>query len=278
MLDGLDYQVRRAFYGYSVTYNAQGISICFGGRDDIYIQMSGTGCRAFETCHPGLTWESYIRYLQSTYSSLHFSRMDVACDTFELLDIHKMQVATMSKRFVSKWRTYLCQVGNKENSIIFGSAQSDFRLRIYDKTQERIRATGRDDVPENWVRLEYQLRNEAVTSFLNSWQDSGDVSLTFLGILRNELVYWTSYDGIHTDRMKLAAWWKRLLGNAGKIKMAYEGGSDYNLDNLKDYVLKQAGSSVRTYVELMGADKLLRDVQARPYNDRQLALLEQLHK
>lgn len=275
MLEGLQYQLKRSFYGYATTYNAQGVSLCFGGRDDIYIQMSGTGCRAFESLNPGLSWESYIRHLQSTYCSLHFSRLDVACDTFDLLRMDWVQRFTMAQQFTSKWRTWLVQAGSNENSVIFGAASSDFRCRIYDKTQERREKTGREDVPENWVRVEFQLRNEAVMSFLGPWQESGDLSSTFLGLLRNQLVFWTAYDGVHTDRMKIAPWWKRLLNNAGRIKMAYCGGMEYNLDDLKQYVLKQAGSSVRAFVELFGPEQLLKDVAVRPLNDRQRHLLEQ---
>lgn len=278
-LAGLAYEERRAFYGYSVTYNAQGISICYGGRDDIYIQMSGTGCRAFESLNPGMTWEQYISYLQQTYCSLHFSRLDVACDTFGLLSIEKIQRYTMQQRYVSKWRTYLVQAGNKENSVLFGAASSDFRCRIYDKTAERQQATGREDVPDQWVRVEFQLRNKAAGSFLESWQRVGDLSDTFLGMLRNQLIFSkgeVDRESRHQDRVKLVSWWEQLLGNAGRIKMAYCGGMEYNFDSLKSYVIRQAGSSVRTYVEAFGVDQLIRDVSVRPLNDRQADLLARL--
>lgn len=283
MLSGLTFSARCAFNGYNYSYWSNGIVYCFGGQDHIYIQMSGTGCRTWESLHPGLTWDSWIRQLQATYGSLHFSRLDVACDTFNLLDIRKIQMATMGEQFVSKWRTYLCQVGNKENSVIFGSAKSNFRLRIYDKTAERKHALGKQseqDIPENWLRLEYQLRDEAVLSFLRPWQDGGDISEVFFGILKNQLLYYTQFDGHNYDRIKLKPWWKQLLGNVGKIKMAYQGGVDYNLQRLQSYVIGQAGSSIRTYISAYDGDisKLLGAVNSREYNDRQRALLEQLHK
>ncbi len=272
-LHGLNYQLRRSFYGYATTYNACGISICFGGREDIYIQMSGTGCRAFESLHMGLTWEKYIDYLRTTYSSLHVSRLDIACDTFDLLKIQHIQSYTMERRFVSRWKKYLCMIGSDENSVIFGSKQSDFRCRIYDKTQERREATGEQDIPDNWVRVEFQLRNEAAASFLRSWFSSGDLSATFFGLLSNQLMFYTKYDGIHRDRAKVAPWWRQLIGNAQRIKMAYVGGMEYNCESLRQYVLGQAGSSVRTYISLYGIDQLVADVSQRPLNDRQLALL-----
>lgn len=272
-LRGLDYTERRSFYGYNISQVACGVSICYGGREDIYIQMSGQGCRAFESLHPDLSWEQYIGYLQSTYSSLHVSRLDVACDTFGLLKIATIQQYTIARRFVSKWRTYLCQIGSNENSVIFGASSSDFRLRIYDKTAERREKTGREDVPENWVRCEYQMRNETSASFMRSWFGSGDLPGTFLGIMRNQLLYWTKFDGRHYERMQIASWWLRLLDNKPAIKMAYMGGLEYNLESLRDYVIGQAGSSVRAYIEAFGAEQLLATVAERPLNDKQKALL-----
>ena len=272
LLRGLNYVCKRSFYGYTTCYNAAGISICFGGREDIYIQMSGTGCRAWESLNPSMTWEEYIRLLQSTYGSLHFARMDVACDTVNMLNIDKVLVATRFQKYVSRWRTYLVQEGNKEKSVIFGAAKSDFRCRIYDKSLERQVKTDREDVPANWVRIEFQLRNESVLSFLRPWQSSKDLPGTFLGLLRNQLVYYKSFDG-HYDRIVLMPWWEKLLGTACRIKMAYRGGMEYNLESLKGFVLDQAGSSVRTYMELFGIDQLVHDVQKRSFSDKQLDLI-----
>ena len=273
LLRGFNYVCKRSFYGYTTCYNAAGISICFGGREDIYIQMSGTGCRAWESLNPSMTWEEYIRLLQSTYGSLHFARMDVACDTVNMLNIDKVLAATRFQKYVSRWRTYLVQEGNKEKSVIFGAAKSDFRCRIYDKSLERKVKTDREDVPENWVRIEFQLRNESVLSFLRPWQSSKDLPATFLGLLRNQLLYYKFYDGKNNDRMILTPWWEKLLDNACRIKMAYRGGMEYNLESLKGFVLDQAGSSVRTYMELFGIDQLVHDVQKRSFSDKQLDLI-----
>lgn len=74
-------------YGYAYARWYDGIVYAYGSSDTIYIQMSGTGCRTWETTHPGLTWEKWIKYLQSTYASLHISRLDIACDTFGKLKL-----------------------------------------------------------------------------------------------------------------------------------------------------------------------------------------------
>ena len=52
----------------------------------------------------------------------------------------------------------------------------------------------------------------------------------------------------------MTTWWAKFLGWADKIPMAYKGGLDYNLDNLTKYVFDQAGSSIRTWLEIMDYD------------------------
>ncbi len=67
-LSGLEFQDRRGMYGYAYARWYDGIVYAYGSSDTIYIQMSGTGCRTWETTHLGLTWDSdmllaiYLRF------------------------------------------------------------------------------------------------------------------------------------------------------------------------------------------------------------------------
>ena len=56
MLRGLEFQERKGMYGYAYARWYDGIVYAWGGNNTIYIQMSGTGCRTWETTHPGLAW------------------------------------------------------------------------------------------------------------------------------------------------------------------------------------------------------------------------------
>ncbi|MEG1011571.1 MAG: replication initiation factor domain-containing protein [Ruthenibacterium sp.] len=270
----VDFECKKAFYGYSVSYSRNGITYCFGGRDDIYIQMSGSGCRYWETLNPGKDWISYIIRMRESFSTLHFSRLDIAGDAFNLLDIRKIQVAATKQQYVSRWKRYLVCAGNAENYVLFGSPTSDFRLRIYDKTEERTQA-GCKEVPENWVRCEFQMRNDAAKSFIDSWCKMGDIGDTYCGIMRNQLRFWSVFDGVHYDRMKLKSWWQQFLGNGERIKMAYQGGLEYNLEAVERYVYHQAGSSIRTLIEAKQGDisQLLHVVKNAKLNDLQKELL-----
>lgn len=275
-LAGMAFTPRRGMYGYNYAAYYDGIIYAYGGMDTLYIQMSGTGCRTWESWHEGLTWEKWIYYLQTRYPSLHISRMDVACDSFGLLDIHLIQMLTRHERFISKWRTYLIQEGTSENAVIWGSSKSDFRLRIYDKTQERRRVVAKpEDVPEDWIRCEFQMRNDSVKTFLREWQRNNSIGLTFMGIMRNQLLYCSRYDGKNRDRATVANWWAKLLGDAEQIKMSYDAGKDYNFEQLQKYLFGQAGSSLRTYLSIVDGDLdlLLDSVAGCKLNDRQQELL-----
>lgn len=59
-LSRLEFQDRRGMYGYAYARWYDGIVYAYGSSDTIYIQMSGTGCRTWETTHPGLTWEKWM--------------------------------------------------------------------------------------------------------------------------------------------------------------------------------------------------------------------------
>lgn len=280
-LAGLEFQQRKGLYGYTCSAWYDGIVYAYGGADTIYIQLSGTGCRTWESTHPGLAWERWIAYLQASYKSLHVSRLDIACDTFGLLKLRTLQAYTRASRYISQWRTYLIQEGSAEMAVIWGSSKSDFRLRIYDKTLERIVKGGVDEstVPKGWVRCEFQLRNDAAASFIRSWQANGNIGLTFCGIMRNQLLYVSKYDGKNRDRATLAKWWQKLLGDGERIHMAYDAGKDYNFDSLKRFVFHQAGSSLKAYLSIMDGDitTLLSGINSATLNDRQLELIRSQH-
>ena len=162
MLRGLEFQERKGMYGYAYARWYDGIVYARGGNNTIYIQMSGTGCCTWETTHPGLAWERWIKQLQSTYATLHISRIDIACDTFGMLKLRTVQAFTRKRNYISRWKTYLIQEGSSEMAVIWGSSKSDFRLRIYDKTLEReVKGSiDADKVPKNWVRCEFSAAKE----------------------------------------------------------------------------------------------------------------------
>lgn len=282
-LDGLQFEERGGYHGYTKSFWYNGIIIAYdppnyeGSQNTIHVNMSGSGCRTFETHNKGLEWAAWLRSLLETYSSFHCSRLDIACDTYGLLNVGTIQKYTRNGWYKSQWRTYLIQEGNGENSVVWGSSKSDFRMRIYDKTLERRRVVpDPDEVPEGWVRAEYQLRNDSAASFLREWLQRDDISAAYFGIMRNQLIYTKNYDGKNADRCGVPRWWSQFLGNYEKLKMAYPGGVEYNLQQLEKYLFHQAASSIKTYLKYTQGDltPLLDGIQGAKINDRQWEMLK----
>lgn len=282
-LEDMQFEDRGGYHGYTKSHWYNGIVIAYdppnreGDQGTIHLNMSGSGCRTYETHRPDLEWAGWIRDLQDTYSSFHCSRLDIACDTYALLDVTTIQKWTRKEWYKSQWRTYLIQEGTAENSVVWGSAKSDFRLRIYDKTLERRRVVPNpDEVPEGWVRAEYQLRNDAAASFLREWLSTNNISAAYFGIMRNQLIYTKNYDGKNADRLSMPHWWSVFLGNYQQIKMAYPGGVEYNLQQLEKYLFHQAASSIKTYLKYTQGDlaPLMNGIQGAKLNDRQWEMLK----
>lgn len=282
-LNGLEFEERGGYHGYRKSFWYNGIIVAYDPpnydtyQKTLHLNMSGSGCRTFETLNPWLEWSDWICKLEQQYCTFHVSRLDIACDTYHLLDVPTIQKWTRKGWYKSQWHTYLIQEGTAENSVVWGSAKSDFRLRIYDKTLERRRVVpDPDQVPEGWVRAEYQLRNDAAASFLRAWAQTGDISAAYFGIMKNQLVYSKNYDGIHTDRVKVASWWSKFLQHYEKIKMAYPGGVEYNLQQLEKYIFHQAASSIKTYLKYTQGElaPLLDGIQGARITDRQWEMLK----
>ena len=52
-------------------------------------------------------------------------------DTFKRLKLSTIINYTRKGWYISRWKTYLINDGNREHSVVWGSPKSDFRLRIY---------------------------------------------------------------------------------------------------------------------------------------------------
>lgn len=145
-----------------------GIHVYFCGRDDIGFEFSGRGCRSLESLNQlSFDWLKLFRMLFDM--NIHISRLDIACDETEgILNFDKLFKSTAAHKYVCRARRRVYSQGD-ECCIIFGSPQSDTRLRIYDKALERSSALHDDTInDEHWIRVEMQMRNDAAMSFVRN--------------------------------------------------------------------------------------------------------------
>ena len=229
-----------------------GIHIYHGGRDDAGVELSGAGCRMLETCNGNsFDWVGLFRYIREQGDEMNISRLDVAGDDKSgTLNVARIHDYTRKGKYISKARR---RVGSDmdEEEVIFGAPSSSTRLRIYNKALER-------GVEGPWVRVEFQLRDEAADSFLaNLLVRDGRIGETYGGVLLNYLRYTVKAPADcqnHYDRLRTVGWWSQFVGTAEKIKNIKVGGLEYNYFNLESFIVRQCAGALRAYVDAHGGD------------------------
>lgn len=281
-------QPERGMNGYPYCYYFGGISICFGGREDMGVCccMSGKGCRTFETYGSGdynyifsLILENYSE--DANKRKMNLSRLDVAYDDFDgLLDIMTVFKATISGGysdghlvqgdFVSRFSTYDADISSKGLTCGFGSEKSDIYIRIYDKkAEQKVKDL------DHWVRAEIQLRNQNAIGFIML---AGDICTNYFGVLNNYLRF---IDPSGTDsnkrRANTAEWWEKFLQSSDCLKIFQKPGTEYDIMCLDGYVYGQCAGAVFTMIELVGFEEFKRrldeSVRSRKLNPKYRDLL-----
>lgn len=233
-------------YGFSKRISFDGINIHYD-RDDrlIWLEMSGQGCRNFETYGHG-DWLKLFDYVNQ--DDCNVTRLDIAIDDKEgILNLKKLADDTLKTRYVSRMREYDVRQSSKGITIYHGSPQSDTRIRIYDKALERGYVDG-----EHWVRFEIQLRRDRCINFIREVLDTGDIGYITTGVINNYLRY-VKLDKTRIERCGLAPYWKRFLLHTEKISIFSKVGTEYNLYQLEDYIYRQCGNAIKTLHDIKGS-------------------------
>lgn len=148
------------------------ISIHYDGHDGLcWLEMSGQGCRAFESIGHG-NYDVLFKYILDNPGQVNVTRLDVAYDDFDgLLDMDKLVDDTLHGNFVSRARKWKCELSSDGVSITHGRKKSDILIRIYDKAAER----GRSDEISHWVRCEIMLKHARAFEFIRLLMPEYDV-------------------------------------------------------------------------------------------------------
>lgn len=255
------------------------ISIHYNGRDDmgVWLEMSGQGCRAFETYGSG-DYESLFSEVLDEPGSFNITRLDVAFDDHD--GILNLGIICNDAdcnypdpgNFVSQLTEWNVRKGSKGATIEHGSMSSDVFIRIYDKARER------GFVGDQWVRVELQLRDQRALGFIKQKEDIGT---KYLGVLRNYLRY-VEDPGTdsNTRRWPMTMYWSNLIGAVQRISIYEKPGVDYNLGNLESFVFKQAGNAISALLEIQGEEEFKKRLNQRGthQNPKYKALIEQYGK
>lgn len=275
-------------YGWLNRLYYRGISFLFGGREDICVEISGTGCRTVEEMNPGWDWRSFFLELLVDFENrdAHISRLDVAADdTDSVLQFKRMYGCCQHRRYISRSRWKIWTNGN-EQSIYFGSPSSERRLRIYNKALEQEQEGA-------WIRCELQMRNDAALSFLLNWlgdsctrmSGSGpqllEIGNIFAGVLMDFLRFTTSPPENHNHRRcDVCSWWLRFLGSVECCRQIYLPERSYSLPRVQSFLDRQASSSLKLWLQANNGDweDIKAMVEGASLNKRQVELLRKIEE
>ena len=278
---GINWESVKGAHGYRDRLYWEKISIHYNGREDmgVWLEMSGQGCRAFESFGSG-DYERLFREVLDNPDEMNLTRLDVAFDDQkDLLDIGQVAEDTINREFISRWTKgkversldFDRQKDEDAFTINFGSMSSDIFLRIYDKAKERGFYDGR-----HWIRVELQLRDERALAMVNRSEPIGQA---FAGVLENYLRFIDEPDGYDSNRRRWPTkpYWQRLLNGIAPIQLYEKPGTEYNMMNLENFVFKQAGGAIFTYLEMHTIEQFLEELRHRgiALNPKYKALIEE---
>lgn len=271
-LNGIAFENIYGFYGYADRLYYDGIGILYNPHSKemgILVEMSGQGCRVFETLGNG-DYDGIFTLIADNKNDMNITRLDIAFDDHDgLFDMPTLCKDTKKGNFVSRFQAWKITEGSGGASIEHGSMKSDVFIRIYDKAAERKKAG------EHWIRIELQLRKERAYNFAMIEQD---LSVKYFGVLNNYLRYVRPTTDSNSRRWPMKKYWANFVEHLQKIKLYEKPGMDYNLSDLKEYVFGQAGKSIYTAVKCLGEDRFLETVHnigRSNLNSKQKQLIDQ---
>lgn len=287
-LNAVSWSESKGHYGYKSALQFGGMWIMYDGRDDmgICVEMSGQGCRQFETSSINFNLSFLASFLSVNPEDYHITRLDVAFDDVDkngdgLLDMSVIDMFSRNDCYISRFRSKSGEWSGKHVSDdnpaplalsnYFGSSQSTVRFRIYDKALER------GGLGYHWTRFELQLRGEAALNFL---ADNHSVGEKFYGLINNNLRFIVP-DSTDSNRRRWASpeWWERFLQSTLRISCYTKKEVDYNMSRLEHYVFDQSGKSTYTYIKCMGLSEFWRELRERmadkDLNDNQQRLIDE---
>lgn len=265
-----NFQLIYGFQGYRHRLYFDGISIhyCHSKNAGVWVEMSGQGCRNFET-YSKISFPELFKIILTNEESedYHTTRLDIAYDDFNrVIPLRKLSKQILDEHFVSKFNPKSCTVlqaaGRQGITCDIGSRKSALKFRVYDKAFERgfFEEIEKDDF--SWVRWEVQLRDDRASSFIRCTLDMSVGQVLSCVVLN----YFRAIDENKSDsnkrRWKTSKWFLNFIGDVEKISLFTPCKTDYNLFKCERYVYTQAGNAVDTLIKIKGVDVFLSELSA----------------
>jgi len=254
----LKWQQTYGMHGYKDRFYYEGISIYYNGKNDgVWVEMSGEGCRAFET-YSCVSWQHIFDIIIDNFDDYNITRVDVAFDDhIGVLDIDKLYRETLNCNFVSKFKDPECVKKVRSGAITcyYGSATSDIRMRCYDKAKERNCPEG-----EHWIRWEIQLRDDRALEFIKL--GCNNIGSHFFGVINNYIRFIKpDPEQKNISRLQTAKWWNKFIQSMSVISLFTKCDLDYNIARCENYVYRMAGNPIDTLIRIKGIKKFLEELK-----------------
>lgn len=288
-LENAPWEQGRGYHGYQTRYWYDSISIHCDGSGDmgIWLEMSGQGCRAFESysnkkaIYDTKMYEPLFKLVVDNPKEFNITRLDIAFDEFSgILDGKRVFDDTVNQKYKSKAEYWSATTSSDGLSLNIGSPRSKVLIRIYDKKAERLaKITDRDqrerieeDIP-HWMRVELQLRDDRALEFIKTMAGCGKCSIApmpigavYTGVLANYLVY--GYSVPAKGNSGKFVWhtfpyWENVLAGAEAISIYSQPGTEYNLARCENYVFNMAGNAVDAVIKVKGVEGFLEGLGKR---------------
>lgn len=266
-------------YGYHHRMMYDGIGIHYGGNTGtVLLEMSGQGCRVFETYGNG-DYIKLLSYVLEHPGDINITRLDVAYDDYNNLieldkivaDIHDLNFVTQSNPDNVGY-TYM----GGAYTVNAGKRGSNIYMRIYDKARER---NALDEYP-HWVRCELQLRHGHALQFIrllfggadkdgNVITDDMRIDKLYFAVLNHYIRFIDR--SVNNDsnkwRLPMAQHWSKFAESvtSQRVSLYVKPGVEYNAMRLYNNVNDMYHNLIYTYTQVYGTAALL-DVARRPRN------------
>lgn len=276
-LSGVKFESMNGFYGYKDKLFFDNISIMYNGRPGmgVCVEMSGKGCRAFETYGTG-DYDVLFNLILQHYDDnpdnrkMNITRLDIAYDDFSgCLDLPLLCRETQKHNFVSRFKDWQVIYGNKGIAVNHGSKASTAFIRIYDKRLEQ----NMEDVVSHWVRCEIQLRKDCAIGYLML---DGNINTKYFQVLNNYLRYVIEVVQSNPSMSEIAPYWLKFLQCAESKAVFHKPAQNYSFDKLYDYVNGQLSGAIQTYIDVVGVEQFLKDIRKsrehKPLNPKYVSI------
>lgn len=261
-LQNVKFDTLKGFYGYRDRLYFDGISIHYNGRDDmgICVEISGKGCRAWEK-YGNSDYDKLFSEILENYSedsekrTMNITRIDVAYDDFNnVLDLPLLCSETQLQNYVSRFKDWQVINGNKGIAVNHGSNKSNVYIRIYDK---RLEQKVEKNIP-HWVRCEIQIRKECALGFIKLKDSIENNYFTTLNYYLRYIV--PTSNTTNSSMLDTAPYWLKFIESAESKSIFCKPADTYSFGKLHGYVNNQLSGAISTYIDVVGVDQFLIDI------------------